>query len=64
MSPAEKFQRIEGMNAMMGQLARADILRRYPDADEREICLRIASRRIPAELMIKAFGWNPNMKGY
>ncbi|MDX1933815.1 MAG: hypothetical protein SFU56_14550 [Capsulimonadales bacterium] len=64
MTPAEKFARLEGLNAMGEQLARTDVLRRYPDATEDEVRLRIASRRIPAELMVKAFGWDPTEKGY
>jgi hypothetical protein len=64
MTPAEKYRRIASMNEMMERLARADIRRRYPDAEEQEIRLRIASRRIPAELMIRAFGWDPAIHGY
>lgn len=64
MTPAEKFRRIEGMNRTMEMLAMADIKRRYPDASERECLLRVASRRIPAELMRKAFGWDPEKEGY
>ncbi len=64
MPPAEKFRRIEGMNRTMEMLAMADIRRRYPDASEYECRLRVASRRIPAELMRKAFGWDPEKEGY
>ena len=64
MTPAEKFRRIESLNAALETLARADIARRHPNADEREIRLRIASRRLPAALMVKAFDWNPEVEGY
>jgi hypothetical protein len=64
MSPAEKFRRIENLNRMLEMLARADIERRYPDAEERERRLRVAARRIPAELMRRAFGWDPDKEGY
>ena len=36
----------------------------HPEASEREIKLRVASRRIPAELMRRAFGWDPDKEGY
>ena len=64
MTPGEKFRRIEGMNRSMEMLAMSDIKRRHPDASEYECRLRIASRRIPAELMRKAFGWDPEKEGY
>lgn len=64
MTPAEKFRRMEGLNQFLAQMARAAVKRRYPDADEREIRLRVASRRTPPELMRKAFGWDVSEKGY
>jgi len=45
-------------------LALGDIQRRYPNADRRELQLRLASRWIEPELMRKAFGWDPNVEGY
>jgi len=41
-----------------------DIKRTHPKADQREILLRLASRRIEPELMRKAFGWDPEVEGY
>ena len=64
MSPREKLQRVTEMNRFLDMLAWADVRRRHPDADEWECQLRVASRRIPAELMKKAFGWDVNEKGY
>jgi hypothetical protein len=64
MTPAEKFRRIEDLNRTLEMLARAEVRRRHPEADEREIRLRVASRRIPAELMRKAFRWDPEKEGY
>lgn len=59
-----KLQLVQEMNDFADALAMADVRRRYPDADERECLLRVASRRVPAELMRKAFGWDPDEKGY
>jgi hypothetical protein len=64
MSAAEKFHRIGQMNRFLEDLALAEIHRRYPDADEQECRMRLASRRVPAELLQKAFGWNVKERGY
>jgi hypothetical protein len=64
MTMAEKFRKIANMNRTGDMLAMADVRSRYPDADEYELRLRVASRRIPAELMRRAFGWDPDEKGY
>jgi hypothetical protein len=64
MSPAERLRRVCSLNEALEQLARADIRRRHPTVTEREVRLRIASRRIPADLMKKAFGWDVEKEGY
>jgi hypothetical protein len=64
MSPAEKWRRVEDLNRTLDALALADVRRRHPNANEYECRLRVASRRIPADLMRKAFGWNPEVEGY
>ena len=64
MSPAQKIQRVRSLNQTLELLALADVRRRYPDADERECFLRVASRRLSPELMRKAYGWNPEEEGY
>ena len=64
MSVAEKFRMIQELNASLEILAMADVRKRHPTADEYECRLRVASRRIPADLMKKAFGWDVNEKGY
>lgn len=63
-TPAERFRRVGELNATLQRLAEADTRRRHPDASDYEIRLRVASRRIPAELMRKAFGWDPDVEGY
>ena len=45
-------------------LALGAIKRTHPKADQREIMLRLASRRIEPELMRKAFGWDPEVESY
>ena len=63
-TPAERFRRVGELSAALQQMAEAETRRRHPDASEREIKLRVASRRIPADLMRKAFGWDPDIEGY
>ena len=46
------------------ELARAGVLRRYPDASEREVRLRVAALWIDRDTMIEAFGWDPEIHGY
>jgi len=64
MSFSKKVNLIGELNAMLESFVRSDVRSRHPDADEREIRLRVASRRIPPELMKKAFGWDVEKEGY
>ena len=64
MTPSEKLASVGAGNRAVQEFQLADILRRYPQADERELELRLASRSIPRELMIAAFGWDPEVEGY
>jgi hypothetical protein len=57
MSPSEKLERVFRANALMHSLAEADVRRPYPDADEREVFLRAAARRLGPELMAKVYNW-------
>jgi hypothetical protein len=41
-----------------------DIRRRYPLADDQERKLRLPSRWLEPELMIKVFDWDPKKEGY
>ena len=64
MSTAEKLERVRELTRAVQQLALMDIRRRHPEADEREQALRLASRWIEPELMLRAFGWDVREKGY
>jgi len=58
MSAQEKLERVTALTQAEQRLALLDIRRRYPDASERELALRLASRWIDADLMRRAFGWD------
>ena len=64
MPPELKLQRVRELTIALEELALADIRRRYPEADARELALRLASRRIQPELMFQAFGWDVRTAGY
>jgi hypothetical protein len=64
MSEAERLQKVFELNRLLVKLMEAEVRHRYPNADEREIRLRVASRWLPPELMQKAFGWNPKERGF
>lgn len=64
MTPAEKLQRVAELNRAVQELALSDIRERHPEAGERELALRLASRWIEPELMLKAFGWDVEKEGY
>ena len=64
MSPSQKMDRVRALTRAVHELALADIRRRHPDADERERALRLASRWIEPELMVRAFGWDVRKVGY
>jgi hypothetical protein len=64
MTPSQKLERVRAMTQAVQRLALLDIRRRHPDADERELALRLASRWLAPETIVAAFGWNPQERGY
>jgi hypothetical protein len=62
-TPDKKMQKILGIGRSLNELVRAELRRRYPEATERELQLRLAARSYDRELMIKAFGWDPRVHG-
>ena len=41
------------------RMAESGVRARYPEASEREVFLRSAALRLPRDLMIRAYGWDP-----
>ena len=64
MTPAQKLAIVCALNDTVRSLALADIRRRHPNAAPRELMLRLASRSLPPELLVKAFGWDVAVEGY
>lgn len=65
MTPREKLERVLDLNRTVLQLAAARIRMRYgPDISERELRLRLAALWLDREIMVKVFGWDPEIEGY
>ncbi|MBW3572163.1 MAG: hypothetical protein KY467_13770 [Gemmatimonadetes bacterium] len=64
MSPTAKLERVFSLNRMIEQLQRARITADYGEIPEREMRLRLGALRLGRETMIKAFGWDPEEKGW
>lgn len=64
MSSVRKLQIAAEMVETAKLLQAQDVRRRYPNASEREVKLRVASRWLDAERMRRAFGWDPEVEGY
>jgi hypothetical protein len=58
-SPGQKAADVFELTDWMIQLTEAGVRLRYPGASQREVFLRAAALRIPRDLMIKAYGWDP-----
>jgi len=63
MTAAEKLQAILHWNNMLFEMIRAEVRRQYPDADEREILLRTAARRLDRETLARVYGWDQESAG-
>lgn len=62
-TPAQKLQKVLSIGRMVNDLVRGELRRRYPAATPREIELRLASRNLDRETMIRAFDWDPALHG-
>ncbi len=60
----KRLQQVVELNKLVQQMAMNDIRRHHPQADARELKLRLASRWIEPELMRKAFAWDVEKEGY
>ncbi len=64
MSVSERAQVTVELSAASEALAVAGIQHRHPDADEREVALRLGVLRNGPELMRAHFGWDVDIEGY
>ena len=59
MTPGEKIAAALGAAQFVLQAYEMGVRRLHPDADDREVLLRVAARHLPRDLMIRAYGWDP-----
>jgi hypothetical protein len=59
MSPGRKAALALAMSRVILRAAAAGVRMRYPNADEHEVLVRTAALHLDRELMIRAYGWDP-----
>ena len=64
MSPIEKIKRIQELNRSVETMAATRIRSQYGPLSERELRLRLAALRLPRDVMISVFDWDPEEHGY
>ena len=57
MTPAEKVARAMELTRTACTLALAGLRERHPEADDRELLLRLAALRLGPEVVHRAYGW-------
>lgn len=57
MSPAEKAAGVRALTLTVNALSLAGLRRQYPAANEAELRLRLAVRRLGADAVAQAYGW-------
>jgi hypothetical protein len=62
-APGERMAMALAMTEFAIRVSESGVRARYPDASEREGFLRAAALRIPRDLMIRAYGWDPDGDG-
>lgn len=64
LSPAQRLQLVTELTDAAEQLSLAGIRLRHPDATEEEVRLRAIAVRLGRELMVAAYDWDPQIKGW
>lgn len=64
MTPTQKLQRVDSLNQALRTLAAARIRSQYGDVSPEEMRMRLGALRLGRELMMKIFGWDPDVKGW
>ena len=59
-TPEQKLADVFELSQGLFETSEAGVRLRYPDASEREVFLRAVAAKTPRDLMIKAYGWDPD----
>jgi hypothetical protein len=62
-TPEQRAQKIITLNNRARAMHLIGIQRRHPDADEREVRMRLASLWLDRDTMIRLFNWDPEIHG-
>jgi hypothetical protein len=58
-TPGERILMVFELCDFAIRMSEAGVRARYPEASDREVFLRAAALRVPRDLMIRAYGWDP-----
>jgi hypothetical protein len=61
MPAGQKLMAVLAASHLVLQMYEAGVRLQYPEADDREIFLRVAARHLDRDLMIRAYGWDPDL---
>jgi hypothetical protein len=61
MTPSQRLSHVFELTEFQEGLQRSSVRSMYPEADDREVFLRVASRRLDRKTMIKVYGWDPEL---
>ncbi len=64
MTPSQKVAAVFELTQTLLELQKAGVRQMYPEADDREVFLRAAARRLSRETMIAVYGWDPEAHGH
>ncbi|HUF49392.1 MAG TPA: hypothetical protein VMN60_01075 [Longimicrobiales bacterium] len=65
MDPRDRLRRVVALNRALDQLAGARIRAQYGEQlSPQELRLRLAALRLDRDVMVKVFGWDPEVHGY
>jgi hypothetical protein len=63
MPASQKIESVFALSTLAIEFSQAGVRMDWPQADDREVFLRAASRRLSREQMIQVYGWDPDANG-
>lgn len=63
LGPAGRARQVFELVELAAQASEAGVRMMYPDADDREVFLRVAARRLGDETVRRVYGWDPKGDG-